>query len=142
MSSGSVSWCRSEIDPLYSWPDAFRSPAPLLDQPRQVLVVLARNSVAPAEFGKAPRKVLRPRDSLVADHALVAVVRYEDRERHRFRWSIELHRDNHERLQVARLRAISGDLRMDLTAIAFPSDDLAPMVSQPQRCSRLRAAAA
>ena len=35
---------------------------------------------------------------MVADYALIAVVRYQDRERHRFRWPIEFDRDDDERL--------------------------------------------
>ena len=53
-----------------------------------------------AEFGKPPGKILRPSDSVPG------------RERHRFPWPIELDRDYHERLSVARLRAVSGDLRL------------------------------
>jgi hypothetical protein len=62
---------------------------------------------------------------LVAEHALIAVVRYQDRERHRLRWPIKFYRDYDERLSVARLRTESGNLRIDLDRHRVTSDDSA-----------------
>ena len=51
---------------------------------------------------------------------IIAIVRYQDRERHRFRWPIEFDRDDDERLRVGRLWTVSRDLRMDLDRNGAP----------------------
>jgi hypothetical protein len=71
-------------------------------------------SLAPAQIGKPPRKILRPRDGLLADHPLIGVAWHKDREHHRPLRPIELDRHDHQCLRVARRRAVPGDLRIDL----------------------------